>query len=93
VKSFARPGGNLTSFTNLPQSSPAGRWLSLLKDLVPGIDRVMVLHDPANAIFVSMLQEAAPALHVMIHPALAITIADAEPSARSKLLRAIPAAA
>jgi putative tryptophan/tyrosine transport system substrate-binding protein len=38
----------------------------------------MVLHDPANAIFVSMLQEAAPALHVMIHPALATTIADAE---------------
>jgi putative tryptophan/tyrosine transport system substrate-binding protein len=48
------------------------------QDLVPGIDRVMVLHDPANAIFASMLQEAAPALHVMIHPAPATAIADAE---------------
>jgi putative tryptophan/tyrosine transport system substrate-binding protein len=46
VKSFARPGSNLTGFTNLPQSSRAGRWLSLLTDLVPGIDRVMVLHSP-----------------------------------------------
>jgi putative tryptophan/tyrosine transport system substrate-binding protein len=78
VKSFARPGGNLTGFTNLPQSSQAGKWLSLLKDLVPGIDRVMVLHDPANAVFASMLREAAPALHVMIHPAPATAIADAE---------------
>jgi putative tryptophan/tyrosine transport system substrate-binding protein len=78
VKSFARPGGNLTGFTNLPQSSLAGRWLSLLKDLDPGIDRVMVLHDPANAVFASMLQGATPALDVMIHPALATAIADAE---------------
>jgi putative ABC transport system substrate-binding protein len=78
VRSFARPAGNLTGFTNLPQSSQAGKWLSFLRDLVPGIDRVMVLHDPANAIFASMLQEAAPGLRVMIHPASATTIADAE---------------
>jgi putative ABC transport system substrate-binding protein len=78
VRSLARPGGNLTGFTNLPQSSQAGKWLGLLQDLVPGIDRVMVLHDPANAVFASMLQEAAPALHVAIHPALATAIADAE---------------
>jgi putative tryptophan/tyrosine transport system substrate-binding protein len=50
----------------------------LLKDLVPGIDRVMVLHDPANAVFASMLQDAAAALHVTIHSALATAIADAE---------------
>ena len=28
VRSFAHPGGNLTGFTNLPQSSQAGKWLS-----------------------------------------------------------------
>jgi putative tryptophan/tyrosine transport system substrate-binding protein len=78
VKSFARPGGNLTGFTNLPQSSLSGRWLSLLKDLAPGIDRVMVLHDPANAIFASMLEDTAATLHVTIHSALATAIADAE---------------
>ena len=78
VKSFARPGGNLTGFTNLPQAPLAGKWLSLLKGLVPGIDRVMVLHDPANAVLLSGLQESASALHVTIHPAPATAIADAE---------------
>jgi putative ABC transport system substrate-binding protein len=78
VTSLARPAGNLTGFTNLPESSEAGKWLSLLKELVPGIDRVMVLHDAPNAIFASMLQGAAPALRVTTHSALATTIADAE---------------
>jgi putative tryptophan/tyrosine transport system substrate-binding protein len=78
VRSFAGPGGNLTGFTNLSQPSLAGKWLSLLKDLLPGIDRVMVPTDPANAALASMLQEAAPAMHVTIHPALATAIADAE---------------
>jgi putative tryptophan/tyrosine transport system substrate-binding protein len=78
VKSFARPGGNLTGFTNLPQSTLTGRWLSLLKGLVPGIDRVMVLHDPANAILLSGLQDAASELHVTIHSAPATAIGDAE---------------
>jgi putative tryptophan/tyrosine transport system substrate-binding protein len=78
VRSLARPAGNLTGFTNLPESSEAGKWLSLLKELVPGIDRVMVLHDAPNAIFATMLQEAAPALRVTTHSALAAAIADAE---------------
>jgi putative tryptophan/tyrosine transport system substrate-binding protein len=78
VTSFAHPGGNLTGFTNLPEPSQAGKWASLLKSLVPEIDRVMVLHDPANAVFVSALQEAASALHLRIHSAPATAIADAE---------------
>jgi ABC-type uncharacterized transport system substrate-binding protein len=78
VKSFARPAGNLTGFTNVSQPSLTGRWLSLLKGLVPGIDRVMVLHDPANAILLSGLQDAAPELHVTIHSAPATAIAEAE---------------
>jgi putative ABC transport system substrate-binding protein len=78
VKNLAHPGGNLTGFSHLPHSSLAGKWLNLLTDLVPRIDRVMVLYDPAHAIFVSMLQEAAPKLNVMIHPALPTAIADAE---------------
>jgi putative tryptophan/tyrosine transport system substrate-binding protein len=77
VKSFARPSG-VTGFTNLPQSSLTGRWLSLLEGLVPGIDRVMVLHDPVNAFLLSGLQDAASALHVTIHSAPATAIADAE---------------
>jgi putative tryptophan/tyrosine transport system substrate-binding protein len=61
-----------------PARMLTGRWLSLLKELVPGIDRVMVLHDPGDAILLSGLQDAALALHVMIRPAFATAIADAE---------------
>ena len=39
--SFARPGGNITGFTSLEYSF-AGKWLSVLKDIVPSISRVMV---------------------------------------------------
>jgi len=37
----------LTGFSHLAHSSLAGKWLNLLTDLVPGIDCVMVLRDPA----------------------------------------------
>jgi putative tryptophan/tyrosine transport system substrate-binding protein len=79
VKNLARPGGNLTGFTNLPQFSLVGKWLGLLKELVPGVDRVMVLSDPANVGLVSQAQEAALPLHVTIHPVITTaTLADAE---------------
>lgn len=78
VKSFARPGGNLTGFTGYPEPRLAGKWLGLLTELVPRINRVMLLFDPANAVFLPALQEVAPALHVTIHPAPATAIADAK---------------
>jgi putative ABC transport system substrate-binding protein len=59
VKSLARPGGNLTGFTNLEQFSVGGKWLGLLKEPVPSVDLVMVLCDPANAGLVSVAQQAA----------------------------------
>jgi putative tryptophan/tyrosine transport system substrate-binding protein len=79
VKSLAHPGGNLTGFTNFSQFSLGGKWLGLLKELVPSVDRVMVLSDPVNVGLVSALQEAALALHVTIHPVITTaTLADAE---------------
>jgi putative tryptophan/tyrosine transport system substrate-binding protein len=78
VKSLARPGGNLTGFTSL-EFSLGGKWLGLLKELVPSIDRMMVLSDPAGAGLVSVAQEAALRLHVTIHPVITTaTLADAE---------------
>jgi putative ABC transport system substrate-binding protein len=47
VESLARPGGNLTGFTNLA-SELAGKRLELFKDTVPTLVRVAVLYDPAN---------------------------------------------
>ncbi len=50
----------------------------MLKELVPSVDRVMVLADPANTGLVSVAQEAALPLHVTIHPVITAATADAE---------------
>jgi putative ABC transport system substrate-binding protein len=47
VRSFARPGGNLTGFfLDLP--SLTSKWLELLREAVPGLARVAVLWDPTT---------------------------------------------
>jgi putative ABC transport system substrate-binding protein len=48
VASLARPGGNTTAMTfEFPELS--AKRLELLKELVPGMETVLVLHDPADA--------------------------------------------
>jgi putative ABC transport system substrate-binding protein len=48
VKTFAKPGGNATGFTNL-EASMGGKWLELLKDVVPDVKEVGFLFNPATA--------------------------------------------
>ena len=46
VESYGRPGGNLTGvFLDAPEF--AGKWFELLKAMVPGLSRVVVLWDPS----------------------------------------------
>src|SRR6266516_3539661 len=45
VASMARPGGNITGFTIL-HASIAGKYVSLLKEMVPQLDRVALMHNP-----------------------------------------------
>jgi putative ABC transport system substrate-binding protein len=47
VETMARPGGNVTGFTQF-EYSLAGKWLDLLKEVVPGITRVAVVRDPTR---------------------------------------------
>jgi putative ABC transport system substrate-binding protein len=47
VKSLAHPGGNVTGFTNF-EFSVGGKWLELLKQIAPGVDRVLVLMQSGN---------------------------------------------
>jgi len=63
VQSLARPGGNITGFTNF-ESAIGGKWLQLLKEADPRIVRVAVIYNPASApfagLFLRSAQSAAP---------------------------------
>jgi ABC-type uncharacterized transport system substrate-binding protein len=50
VTSLARPGGNLTGFT-IFEPSIASKWLELLKQMAPSVERAALLYNPTTATF------------------------------------------
>jgi putative ABC transport system substrate-binding protein len=48
VASLAKPGGNVTGFSNF-EPAMAGKWLQTLKDIAPGINRVALIADPEES--------------------------------------------
>jgi len=48
VASMARPGGNMTGFTILP-ATITGKYVSMLKEMVPQLARVAILYNPDSA--------------------------------------------
>jgi putative tryptophan/tyrosine transport system substrate-binding protein len=48
VASMARPGGNITGFTVL-HASIAGKYLEMLKEMVPQLVRVAIMYNPNSA--------------------------------------------
>lgn len=48
VANLARPGGNLTGFTNF-EISMGGKWLEILKRVAPSSARVGLIFNPANS--------------------------------------------
>src|SRR5262249_19986465 len=70
VESLARPGGNVTGFMDL-EYRMAGKWLELLKQIMPGVTQVAVLRDPtqgSGAMQFAAIQAMAPSLGVEITP-------------------------
>jgi putative ABC transport system substrate-binding protein len=67
VESLARPGNNITGFTNF-EASLGGKWLELLKEVAPQVARVAVLFNPETApfakIFLQTIDMAAPSLRI-----------------------------
>jgi putative tryptophan/tyrosine transport system substrate-binding protein len=51
VTNMAHPGGNITGFTNF-ESSMAGKWAEMLKEIAPGTSRVAFLFNPETAPYV-----------------------------------------
>src|SRR5438094_3600595 len=70
VQSLARPGGNLTGFTNF-EPSIASKWLELLKRIAPNITRVGYLFNPNTAplFYVRSVETAAPSLSIKLFAA------------------------
>ena len=48
VASLARPGGNITGFTNF-EATMGSKWLELLREVAPSVKRVAMLFNPATA--------------------------------------------
>ena len=67
VTSLPRPGGNATGFINM-EASMSGKWLELLKEISPRVDRVAFLFNPATApyfeYYLNPFRAAAPSLAV-----------------------------
>jgi putative ABC transport system substrate-binding protein len=67
VRSLAHPEGNITGITNL-YSSIGSRWLELLKEAVPGIERVALVNNPqllvAGGSYLPAIEEAAQTLRI-----------------------------
>jgi putative tryptophan/tyrosine transport system substrate-binding protein len=85
VESLARPGGNITGFTNY-EYGISGKWLELLKEIAPGTTRAAVIRDPAIAAGVGLwgaIQTAAPSFRIEVSP---VNVRDA-----SEIERAITA--
>ena len=67
VASFPQPGGNVTGFVNL-ESTMANKWLELLKEIAPRVNRVAFLFNPSTATyfeyFLKPFKAAAPSFGV-----------------------------
>jgi putative ABC transport system substrate-binding protein len=70
VDNLARPGGNVTGFM-LFEYSLSGKWLELLKQILPGVRQAAVLRDAANPAGIAQfgaIRASATALGVDVSP-------------------------
>ncbi|MEA2891767.1 MAG: hypothetical protein QOI05_2560 [Bradyrhizobium sp.] len=70
VDSLAQPGGNATGFIAF-EYGLSGKWLELLKQIVPSLTRVAILRDPATAAGIGQfaaIQSVAPPFGVELRP-------------------------
>jgi putative ABC transport system substrate-binding protein len=83
VASFRQPGGNLTGFS-LFEFSLGGKWLGLLKNVVPGLVRVAVMFNPETSpqtrFFIPEIEAVAPSLDVQVISMPVRAVADIEPA-------------
>jgi putative ABC transport system substrate-binding protein len=77
VSNLARPGENITGFTNY-ESTIGGKWLEMLKEIAPGIARVALLYNPDTAPFFGFFQHSVEeAASIFAVEAIALRVRDA----------------
>ena len=67
---LAKPAGNMTGFSNY-EPTMAGKWLELIKQAAPQVERIAVLFNPSTApylIFMRPIEVAASSLAVKVVP-------------------------
>jgi putative ABC transport system substrate-binding protein len=67
VPRFDRPGGNITGFANY-EASMGGKWLELLSDIAPGLNRAAIMFNPDTSpasFYVPSFETAARSLKVV----------------------------
>ena len=78
VASLARPGGNITGFSQFDYSI-AAKWLALLKEIAPNTTRAAVLRDPAITAGIGQwatIQSVSSAIGVEVSPISLLDIGD-----------------
>jgi putative ABC transport system substrate-binding protein len=71
VRTEARPDGNLTGFANWDSPAMSGKWLELLKEFAPEVDRAgFMMHPetPAHVVFFKSAEAVAPSLKLKLVP-------------------------
>jgi putative ABC transport system substrate-binding protein len=78
VSNDARPNGNLTGFANWDSPAMSGKWLELLKEVAPQVERVGFMMHPETPALIRYFKSAealAPALKVKL---VALGVHDAD---------------
>jgi putative ABC transport system substrate-binding protein len=85
VTSVTKPGGNITGFA-MYEFTVGGKWLDLLKEIMPGLARVAVMFNPDTSpqsnFFMPAIEAAAAKLGVNAVALPVHTTADIEPALR-----------
>jgi putative ABC transport system substrate-binding protein len=81
VASLTKPGGNATGFSPY-EFSIGGKWLELLKQIAPGLDRVAVMSNPDTSpqtkFFIASIKAAAARFNMTVEAAPVRTMEDIE---------------
>jgi putative ABC transport system substrate-binding protein len=80
VTNLAQPGGNTTGFISF-EPSMGGKWLELLKEIAPGVNRVLLFVNPGNVgnqRLLAGIEASARLLRVGVSPAVVRNVGDIE---------------